>query len=291
MRYLKEFTFPDRDQEFDFFLEQKRTCYTDFYPFQVLSASDLTRLEFGSVTILHGGNGSGKTTALNVMAERLGASRDSAYNRSAFFPDYVKKCRGQWCGERPEEIRIITSDDVFDYMLDLRHINEGIDRRREEMFSEYYDLRQGRTPVRMESLDDYEKLKRANDAKRKRTTQSRFVREHLAPNAVERSNGESALMYFTEKIRENGLYLLDEPENSLSPERQQELVRFLEDSVRFFGCQFIIATHSPFLLALREAVVYDLDECPVTIKPWTELKNVQQYYRFFEKYRDQFTKE
>ena len=288
MQYLKSFTFPDRDQEFDFFLEQKRTCYTDFYPFQVLSSSDLTSLQMAPVTILHGGNGSGKTTALNVMAERLGAVRDSAYNKSCFFPDYVKRCREQWCGELPEEIRIITSDDVFDYMLDLRHVNAGIDRRREEMFAEYYDLREGRTSVKMESLDDYEKLKRANDARRKRTTQSRFVREHLAANVQERSNGESAFMYFTEKIRENGLYLLDEPENSLSPGRQQELVRFLEDSVRFFGCQFIIATHSPFMLAIRDARIYDLDECPVTIKPWTQLKNVQQYYQFFREHAGEF---
>jgi len=288
MQYLKGFTFPDRDQEFDFFLEQKKTCYTDFYPFQVLSASDLTKLTLAPVTILHGGNGSGKTTALNVMAERLGAERDSAYNKSCFFSDYVKRCREQWCAERPQEIRIITSDDVFDYMLDLRHVNEGIDRRREEMFAEYYDLRQGRIQVRMESLDDYERLKRANDAKRKRTTQSRFVREHLAPNVRERSNGESAFMYFTEKIRENGLYLLDEPENSLSPGRQQELVRFLEDSVRFFGCQFIIATHSPFLLAIRDAKVYDMDECPVVEKAWTQLKNVRQYYEFFQNHKGEF---
>jgi len=288
MQYLKSFTFPDRDQEFDFFVRQKRTCYTDFYPFQVLSSSDLTEISLGSVTILHGGNGSGKTTVLNVMAERLGAVRGSAYNRSCFFPDYVAFCREQWQGERPEEIRIITSDDVFDYMLDLRHVNEGIDRRREEMFSEYYDLRQGRIQVRMESLDDYEKLKRANDARRKRTTQSAFVRQHLAPNAREYSNGESAFSYFTEKIRENGLYLLDEPENSLSPQRQQELVRFLEDSVRFFHCQFVIATHSPFLLAIRDARIYDLDECPVTVKQWTQLKHVQQYYHFFRSHDREF---
>lgn len=289
MEYLKSFTFPDRDQEFDFFVEQKRTCYTDFYPFQVLSASDLTELSLGPVTILHGGNGSGKTTVLNVMAERLGAVRDSVYNRSCFFPDYVKRCREYWCGERPEEIRIITSDDVFDYMLDLRHVNEGIDRRREEMFAEYYDLRHGRTQVRMESLDDYDKLKRANDARRKRTTQSAFVRHHLTPNMQERSNGETAFGYFTEKIRENGLYLLDEPENSLSPQRQQELVKFLEDSVRFFRCQFVIATHSPFLLAIRDARIYDLDECPVVEKPWTQLKHIRQYYEFFRDHDQEFT--
>ena len=289
MQYLKEFIFLDRDQEFDYFLGPKRTCHTDFYPFQVLSSSELKCLDLAPVTILHGGNGSGKTTALNIIAERLGAVRDSAYNKSVFFPDYVKRCQEKWCGEPPEEIRIITSDDVFDYMLDLRHVNEGIDRRREDIYAEYFDLRQGRTQVRMDSLEDYERLKRANDARRKRTTQSQFVRNHLAANMRERSNGESAFMYFTEKIRENGLYLLDEPENSLSPKRQQELARFLEDSVRFFGCQFIIATHSPFMLAIRDAKVYDMDECPVTVKHWTQLENVQQYYGLFRDHSKEFS--
>ena len=89
---------------------------------------------------------------------------------------------------------------------------------------------------------------------------------------------------FSEKIGENGLYLLDEPENSLSPERQQELLRFLEDSARFFGCQFIIATHSPFLLSIRGAKIYDMDEEPVDVKHWTELSNVRAYYEFFKQH-------
>ena len=74
----------------------------------------------------------------------------------------------------------------------------------------------------------------------------------------------------------------------MSPERQLELVQFIEESVRFFGCQFIISTHSPFLLAMEGAKVYDLDEDPVEVKPWTRLKNVRMYYEFFEKYKDAF---
>ena len=93
---------------------------------------------------------------------------------------------------------------------------------------------------------------------------------------------------FSEKIGENGLYLLDEPENSLSPERQQELLRFLEDSARFFGCQFIIATHSPFLLSIRGAKIYDMDEEPVDVKHWTELSNVRAYYEFFKQHEREF---
>ena len=122
----------------------------------------------------------------------------------------------------------------------------------------------------------------------RRRTQSKYVRENLADNIREHSNGESAYQYFSEKITEDGLYLLDEPENSLSPARQQELVQFLEDSVRFFGCQFIIATHSPFLLSMKGAKIYDLDADPVQARPWTELPNVRAYYDFFKKHENEF---
>ena len=80
MIYLSEFFFPDADREFDFRLTLKRTCYDTVYPFHVLSARGLQRLEFAPVTILYGGNGSGKTTALNVMGEKLGLKRDTLYN-------------------------------------------------------------------------------------------------------------------------------------------------------------------------------------------------------------------
>lgn len=287
MPYLTHFTFPDRDREFDYMLNVKRQCYTDFYPFQVLSSIDMTELSFGPVTILHGGNGSGKTTALNVIAEGIGADRDSAFNRSAFFPDYVKLCGQGWGEDRPRDCRIITSDDVFDYMLNLRCLNEGIDRKREEIFEEYLNRKHSR--FRLNSLEDYEELALSNRAKSR--TQSRYVRESLMANAVERSNGESAYLYFVNKIREDGLYLLDEPENSLAPARQRELVKFIEESVRFFRCQFIIATHSPFLLALREARIYDLSETPVTEKSWTQLENVRQYRSFFMEHEAEFTGE
>ena len=138
----------------------------------------------------------------------------------------------------------------------------------------------------MRSLEDYEQLKKVVQARQK--TQSRYVRANLMDNVREHSNGESAFLYFSEKIQENGLYLLDEPENSLSPQRQQELLRFLEDSARFFGCQFIIATHSPFLLSMRGAKIYDMDEDPVDVKRWTELENVRAYFEFFQKHVGEF---
>ena len=107
-------------------------------------------------------------------------------------------------------------------------------------------------------------------------------------NVTERSNGESALLYFTDSIRENALYLLDEPENSLSAARQLELKEFLEQSARFFGCQFIIATHSPLLLSLDGAKIYDLDENPVEVRDWWNLETVRLYQQFFETHKALF---
>lgn len=77
MVYLNAFTFPNEDMEFNFFMEIKRTCYDSFYPFKVLSRHGFKRIDFDSVTILYGGNGSGKSTALNVISEKMGISRDS----------------------------------------------------------------------------------------------------------------------------------------------------------------------------------------------------------------------
>ena len=258
--------------------------YDTFYPFQVLSKHGLTRLDFEPVTILYGGNGSGKTTALNVIAEKLALDRDTLYNRSNFFEDYTGMCDYEEEMPIPKESRIITSDDVFDFMLNLRSINDGINLKREQLFADY--LEDKYSHFQMKSLDDYERLKKVNMAKRR--TKSRYVRENLMDNVREHSNGESAFIYFSEKINENGLYLLDEPENSLSPERQQELLRFLQDSARFFGCQFIIATHSPFLLSMNGAKIYDMDEEPVDVKRWTELENVRAYYDFFKKHEHEF---
>lgn len=284
MIYLSRFTFPDREREYDFFLGEKRTCYDSYYPFQVLSRRNLRMLDFEPVTVLYGGNGSGKTTALNVIGETLGLERDTLYNRSNFFESYTGLCSYETEQPIPRGSRIITSDDVFDFMLNLRSLNEGIDRKREEIFGEYLENKYSH--FRMQSLEDYEQLKKVVQARSK--TQSRYVRANLMDNVREHSNGESAFLYFSEKIQENGLYLLDEPENSLSPERQQELLKFLEDSARFFGCQFIIATHSPFLLSMRSAKIYDLDEDPVDVKRWTQLGNVRAYYTFFKKHEGEF---
>lgn len=284
MVYLSRFSFPDKEQEYDLFFSLKKTCYDTFYPFGILSRNGLRVLDFEPITILYGGNGSGKSTALNVIAEKLGIKRDTLCNRSSFMEDYTYMCDFEMLRPLPSESGMITSDDIFDYMLNVRAVNEGVDIKREALFEEYQYNKHAK--FRMTSLDDYDRLKKITDARR--MTKSGYVRENLAGNVREYSNGESAFLFFADKIKENALYLLDEPENSLSPVKQQELLDFLENSVRFFGCQFIIATHSPFILSLRGAKIYDLDEDPVDVKKWTELPNVAAYYDLFKKHERDF---
>ncbi len=284
MHYLNSFMFPDDGMEFVFLMTIKRNCYNTFYPFKILSRRGLESLEFEGITLLYGGNGSGKSTALNIIADKMDASRDSVYNKSNFYSDYVGLCSATLGADAPEKCRIITSDDVFDYMLSVRNINEDIHLKREELFEDYLEVKYAH--FQMKSIADYEQLKRVNSARRK--TQSRFVNSELMDNIRTYSNGESAFQYFTEKIEDNGLYILDEPENSLSPQRQLDLVKYIEDAVRYFGCQFIISTHSPFLLAIKGAKIYDLDTYPVMTKEWTALPNVRTYYDFFKSHEEAF---
>ena len=287
MIYLSRFCFPDAERETDFLFKLKMTCYDTVYPYGILSGNHLERIDFEPVTVFYGSNGCGKTTALNVIAEKLKLERQSLYNRSSFFERYLQDCSLECSRKIPKGSCVITSDDVFEFMLDIRHLNEGIDRRRGEGAQDYADMKYG--SFRLQSMKDYEQLKKVNMARRK--SKSQYIRNSLADNVREHSNGESAFLYFEQKIGEHALYLLDEPENSLSPEKQQELLKFLEDSARFFGCQFVIATHSPFLLSMRGAKIYDFDEDPVDVKKWTQLGNVRQYYEFFKKHEGEFKKD
>ena len=88
MIYLSSFTFPSMSTQDGFIISEKHTCYDTFYPFKVLDAGTL---EFGPITILYGNNGSGKTTALNVMAETLRLQRDSKIYDFDVQPPLIKK--------------------------------------------------------------------------------------------------------------------------------------------------------------------------------------------------------
>ena len=290
MIYLRRFSLPTEGNEISFLtgsFENKRTCYTSRYPFGIFLNREVPALELETVTILCGGNGSGKTTVLNLMGEKLGLRRGTVFNRSSFFGNYLDLCQAETAPafrDARESSRVITSDDVFDYLLDLRCMNENIDNRRRELLAEYADARYAK--FQMRSMEDVDRLRQVVDAQRR--TGSRYVRDRVMNDVVEKSNGESAFAFFTKEIQEGGLYLLDEPENSLSPQLQEELRAFLEDSARFYRCQFVISTHSPFLLAMKGAKIYNLDSIPVQPCRWTELEHVRVYWKFFQDHEEEF---
>ena len=107
-------------------------------------------------------------------------------------------------------------------------------------------------------------------------------------NQQEQSNGETAFNYFVNSIKDDTLILLDEPENSLSAQWQMELAQFLQGTIRAFNCQLVIATHSPFVLSIPGAKIYDLDANPIQTSKWQDLENVRCFYELFKRYENRF---
>ena len=96
------------------------------------------------------------------------------------------------------------------------------------------------------------------------------------------SNGETSMQYFEEYLQPDALYLLDEPEVSLSPANQVILAEEINKMARLLECQFIIATHSPFMLGTLNAKIYNLDTEEYDVTKWSDLDNVRYFYNFFK---------
>ena len=297
--YLERFKLPDEDTE-EALIKLKMAenggelgYISNTYPARFFTQKGLSELNFDCVTILYGGNGSGKSTLLNLIAARLQLDRLAPYNGAELFQMYAQSC-GYQPGtgddgselEIPEGSRIITSDDVFDYMLAVRANNQEIAETTEKAKANYMEIKFGDT-VKFSGMEDYEAHRAQILTRRKTVSRRKFLRQTVGEEAKLHSNGETALEYFDSHLKADTLYCLDEPENSLSPKLQLELKDILEDIARC-GSQLIIATHSPFILAMRGARIYDLDEVPVDIKPWWELENAKIYYKFFKENAELF---
>ena len=288
MIYLKSFTLLDEKEENDYVLgSDTRNIYNNYYPLNIFSSRRLKNIKFGSITCFYGGNGSGKSTILNIISEKLNSNRKTEIDKGSYFNIYVKYTSYEMGIEQPISIKTINSDDVFDYLLDIRSINSHINRRKEKLSKEFLENKYSNNSL---SFEDFENLRDSIDSKRK--TMSKYVRDRLVNNIIiESSNGESALMFWEKEIEDDSIYILDEPENSLSAENQIKLMKFIDDSVRFYNCQFIISTHSPFFLSMKDAVIYDLDTIPVITRKWTELENVKIYKKFFDEHSSEFKEE
>lgn len=294
--YLKKFSMPSVEKENDILSHMKMTCFNNFYPFDTLP-ENFRNLEFSPLTILYGGNGCGKTTILNLIAEKLGIKRSIKINKSSFMETYLQLCHNDMT-ESPTITKIITSDDVFSNIFLTREKNEIIDREREYAFELSSKCNTPGVYIKdvmqdmigdgnwIENIDVLQKVLSARGK-----SKSKFARENVRKNIIGKSNGETALDYFYANIQEPGLYLLDEPENSLSAVYQKELAQYLTDSVRFFDAQLIIATHSPFMLSIPNATIYNLDsENFCVTEDWTSLDNMIEYYNLFNRFSEKFEK-
>ena len=184
----------------------------------------------------------------------------------------------------PCETLFVASDDVFLSMLNSRFENRKNDESRTRMIQKALTAkgefaRGRRKSFRMKNLEEYQDLCDAIDIRK--LTVSEYVRRNIRPEIREASNGQLAFLFFTTSIPENSLVLLDEPENSLSPGKVLELADYLQASVRL-GTQLILSTHSPLLLVMEGAAIYDFDSDPVCRRAWYELESVRIYQRFFQ---------
>jgi predicted ATPase len=103
-----------------------------------------------------------------------------------------------------------------------------------------------------------------------------------------RSHGETFFTLLDLKFRRNGLFLLDEPEAALSPQRQLSFLVLMHDVLRKFkDAQFIVSTHSPVLLAYPKAQILSFDEGKIHEIDYEETGSFQVVHRFLN-HRSQF---
>lgn len=284
MKYLDSFFLPTRDEEASY-------LYPTKYPFGFFSEKELSEVYFSDITIIYGSNGSGKSTLLNIINNKLEFARKSVFYEEEAFRDYTARCYYQLAfddhGKKakiPLNSKIIASEDIINFIFSIRNQNIKNEELKKELIEEYQNIKFN--SFQYNGLIDYQSL--LNKTETQRTTQTKYI-EKRVKFLKQFSNGENVLRYFDSELENDGLYLLDEPENCLSPKFQLELADLIQKCARYCGCQFIIATHSPFLLSLPGAKIYNLDTIPVTICKWTELENVKIYHKFFQKFSEEFT--
>ena len=97
---------------------------------------------------------------------------------------------------------------------------------------------------------------------------------------VTQSHGQSIMSYFNSRYKIKGLYLLDEPETALSPKSQLELLDIIAKNCKSGHAQFIIATHSPILLACENAKIYSFDSETVDTIEYEQTEHYKVYKNF-----------
>ena len=260
------------------------------YPYKIIYPLGLRQIDFAPITIFYGSNGSGKSTLLNIIADNVGVRKKTTGNTNAYFKSYVKTCSFQsaYLQSIPDDSAYIRSEDIMDGIMKCRRryaSAKGVARKESEKIPVYSGKEQKMVDNLLENPDELSQsdrfyLSRCSDAG------AAFYADNIAD--LFESNGEVALKRMQEIIMPDCMYFLDEPEVSLSPVYQQELANMIELYAQNLRTQFVIATHSPFFLSLKDARIYDLDSRPTTIRKWYQLPNMYAYFSLFETNRDHF---
>lgn len=263
----------------------KLSEYTDrnpnIYPDHVFKHLAGEVLLFDRITVLYGNNGSGKSTLLNVIANKLGisgAERMTSYGHSIYAQRFLD-CSSYQLGDDkqerelrqlPEGSRYMKSEDI---LYEIKKIQQSSVLRESIMHDQISKV------FSKEQAAQYE----ATFAFKKKLENIQFSQEKY-------SNGETSLQFFEEYLIPGQLYLLDEPETSLSPANQIKMAEQINELSRYFDSQFIIATHSPFVLGTLHAKIYNLDAESLQTAEWHDLENVRFFHQFFDKHKQLFTR-
>ena len=254
----------------------------NIYAYNVFRGKVAEPFVFREITVFYGNNGSGKSTLLNVMADKLqieGRERcaSNTFGRVSYCDEFVEEC-GYDLGDDEEtgrQIRAIPKNSRYVKSEDVLYEIKKIQRREVLSESMEYDLlKQGKS---REEIREFLK------------PQGGISRQAIMTYGQEKySNGETAFRYFEDMLVPDALYLLDEPEVSLSPANQVKLANEINKMGRFLRCQFIIATHSPFMLGTLNAKIYNLDQPGCEECKWNELENARFFYDFFKARQKEF---
>lgn len=235
---------------------------SDAFPFDVPALRALELLSFdSSVTFFVGENGTGKSTLLEGIAiaaglPTVGSTAATDDSTLAAQRSLAKALRLVW-NQRTRKGFFLRAEDFFGFTKQLSQMRADLLERASEIEEEYRD----RTA--------YAKGLALGPMLGSVTDMDRRYGSDLDAN----SHGQSFLKLFQSRFVPGGLYLLDEPEAPLSPQSQLALLAMMADMVRQ-KAQFIVATHSPIVLAFPGARIYSFDGGSVRESAYADLEHV-----------------
>ena len=231
------------------------------FPLSLPLIRDLQAIAFTApVTFLVGENGSGKSTLLEGIAVGAGAVAMGAHELERD-PSLAaaRRLAGAFFFTRSRHARtrlFLRAEDVFVFTKRVADTMEG--------------LRQDEAALQDSLPDGYGRLIATGAV----AAQRGALTHSYGADPDGRSHGETFLTLLRRRLVPNGLYLLDEPETPLSPGRVLALMALIAERVAQ-GCQFIIATHSPILMALPGAEILLVEQGRIASAVWTDLEHVR----------------